>query len=72
MTLTSLVGGIVALGRGGCCRDIAGIHRRYGRMNGMVLALRMVGETANRWACGPDCHLTRARNRAPQPQWMPA
>ena len=46
---SALAGGIVVLGRDGCCRDVAGIHRRYRKMNETVLALRMVGETATAW-----------------------
>lgn len=46
---SALAGGIVILGRDGCCRDIAGIHRRYRRMQETAPALRLVGETAARW-----------------------
>ena len=46
---SALAGGIVILGRDGCCRDIAGIHRRYRKMSETVSALRMVGETAAAW-----------------------
>jgi hypothetical protein len=37
------------LGRDGCCRDIAGIHRRYRKVNETLPALRLVGETASAW-----------------------
>ena len=50
MLESALAGGIVILGRDGCCRDIAGIHRRYRKMSETVSALRMVGETAAAWA----------------------
>jgi hypothetical protein len=49
MLESALAGGIVILGRDGCCRDIAGIHRRYRKMSETVSALRMVGETAAAW-----------------------
>jgi hypothetical protein len=43
---SALAGGIVLLCRDGCCRDIAGIHRRYRKLAETVPALRLVGETA--------------------------
>jgi hypothetical protein len=43
---SALARGIVLLCRDGCCRDIAGIHRRYRTVNETVPALRLVGETA--------------------------
>lgn len=46
---SALAGGVVILGRDGCCRDIAGIHRRYRKMQETVPALRLVGEAAARW-----------------------
>ena len=46
---SALAGGIVILGRDGCCRDVAGIHRRYRKMSETISALRMVGETAAAW-----------------------
>jgi hypothetical protein len=46
---SALAGGIVLLGRDGCCRDIAGIHRRYRKVSETVTALRLVGETASAW-----------------------
>jgi hypothetical protein len=46
---SALAGGIVLLGRDGCCRDIAGIHRRYRKVNETVPVLRMIGETAAAW-----------------------
>ncbi len=49
MLESALAGGIVILGRDGCCRDIAGIHRRYRKMSETISALRMVGETAAAW-----------------------
>jgi len=49
MLESALAGGIVILARDGCCRDIAGIHRRYRKMNETVSALRMVAETTAAW-----------------------
>jgi hypothetical protein len=46
---SALSGGVVLPGRDGCCRDIAGIHRRYRKVNETIPVLRMVGETAAEW-----------------------
>ena len=46
---SALAGGVVLLGRDGCCRDIAGIHRRYRKVNETEPVLRMIGETAAEW-----------------------
>ena len=46
---SALAGGLVLLGRDGCCRDIAGIHRRYRKVNETLPALALVGETAAAW-----------------------
>ncbi len=46
---SALAGGIVIPGRDGCCRDIAGIHRRYRKMQETAPALRLIGETARQW-----------------------
>lgn len=43
---SALSGGIVLLCRDGCCRDIAGIHKRYRKVNETIPALRLVGEVA--------------------------
>jgi hypothetical protein len=44
---SALAGGLVLLGRDGCCRDIAGIHRRYRKVNETIPALRLVGEATS-------------------------
>lgn len=49
MLESALAGGIVILSRDGCCRDIAGIHRRYRKMSETISALNLVGETATAW-----------------------
>jgi hypothetical protein len=46
---SALAGGLVILGRDGCCRDIAGIHRRYRKVNETLPTLRLVGEAASAW-----------------------
>src|SRR5208283_2175020 len=46
---SALAGGIVLLCRDGCCRDIAGIHRRYRKVTETIPVLRMVGEVARTW-----------------------
>jgi hypothetical protein len=50
---SALAGGIVLPGRDGCCRDIAGIHKRYRKVNETIPALRLVGEAAS--ALGVSC-----------------
>ena len=45
----ALAGGVVLLGRDGCCRDIAGIHRRYRKVSETEPVLRMIGATAVNW-----------------------
>jgi len=52
---SALAGGIVLLCRDGCCRDIAGIHRRYRKVNETLPVLRMVGEAALAWGVS-NCH----------------
>ena len=42
---SALSGGVVLLCRDGCCRDIAGIHRRYRKISETIPALQLVGET---------------------------
>lgn len=46
---SALSGGVVLLSRDGCCRDIAGIHRRYHKVNETIPALHLVAETAADW-----------------------
>ena len=50
---TALSGGVVLIGRDSCCRDIAGIHRRYRKVNETIPALRLVGETVSALGAGP-------------------
>lgn len=46
---SALAGGVILLCRDGCCRDIAGIHRRYRRVDETIPALQLVGETVTAW-----------------------
>jgi hypothetical protein len=46
---SALAGGVVLLGRDGCCRDIVGIHRRYRKVNETAPVLRLIGETVASW-----------------------
>jgi hypothetical protein len=46
---SALAGGIVLLGRDGCCRDIAGIHRRHRKTEETIPVLRLVGEVTAAW-----------------------
>ncbi|HEV2320283.1 MAG TPA: DUF434 domain-containing protein [Verrucomicrobiae bacterium] len=41
---SALAGAVVLPGRDGCYRDIAGMHRRYRRVNETLPALRIVGD----------------------------
>jgi hypothetical protein len=45
----ALAGGIVLLGRDGCCRDVAGIHRRYRKVQETIPALQLIGELTADW-----------------------
>lgn len=42
---SALSGGLVLICRDECCRDIAGIHRRYRKVSETVPALQIVGDT---------------------------
>jgi len=46
---SALAGGIVLLGRDGCCRDIAGIHRRYRKVDETMPVLRLIGEAVSEY-----------------------
>ena len=40
---------MVLIGRDGCCRDIAGLHRNYRKVEETRLALQLVGELTALW-----------------------
>ncbi len=46
----ALGGGVVLLGRDGCCRDVLGIHGSYHRVQETAPALQLIGERMR--ACG--------------------
>jgi hypothetical protein len=46
---SALAGGVVLMGRDGCCRDIAGIHRRYRKVKETAVVLHLIGETVAGW-----------------------
>lgn len=46
---SALSGGVVLIGRDGCCRDIAGIHRRYRKVSETLPGLRLIGEATSAW-----------------------
>ncbi len=46
---SALGGGIILVGRDGCCRDVAGVHRRYRKVEETVPALRLLGDAAREW-----------------------
>jgi hypothetical protein len=45
----ALSGGVVLLGRDGCFRDIAGVHRQYRRVEETMPALQLIGELTSGW-----------------------
>jgi len=46
---TALGGGIVLIGRDGCCRDVAGVYSHYHKVMETVLALQAIGRMAAQW-----------------------
>lgn len=46
---SALAGGVVLLGKDGCYRDIAGIHRRYRKVEETTPVLRLIAEAAAEW-----------------------
>jgi hypothetical protein len=44
---TALGGGVILIGRDGCCRDVAGVYARYHRVVETAPALRVIGEAAS-------------------------
>lgn len=45
----ALGGGVVLIGRDGCCRDVLGIHGSYHRVQETAPALQLIGEFTQRW-----------------------
>ena len=52
---TALGGGVILIGRNGCCRDVAGIYSHYHKVAETVPALRAIGQLASQWAV-TKCH----------------
>jgi hypothetical protein len=49
MLESALAGGIILVGRDGCCRDVAGVHRRYRKVEETAPALQLLGEVILGW-----------------------
>ena len=52
---SALGGGVILIGRDGCCRDVAGVYARYRKVEETVPALRAIGQMTAAWAVG-QCH----------------
>ncbi len=46
---TALGGGVILIGRDGCCRDVAGVYSHYHKVEETVPALRAIGRMAAGW-----------------------
>jgi hypothetical protein len=46
----ALGGGVILIGRDGCCRDVAGVYSRYYKVEETIPALRAIGQFASQWA----------------------
>ena len=51
----ALAGGVILLGCDGCCRDLAGVHGRYRKLDETIPALRLVGNLTAEWAVRRCC-----------------
>jgi hypothetical protein len=47
---TALGGGVILIGRDGCCRDVAGVYSRYRKVEETLPALQAIGQMAAQWA----------------------
>jgi hypothetical protein len=52
---TALGGGVILIGRDGCCRDVAGVYARYHKVAETVPALQVIGRFASQWEV-TKCH----------------
>ncbi len=52
---TALGGGVILIGRDGCCRDVAGIYARYHKVVETIPALEAIGRSAAQLAVA-KCH----------------
>ena len=46
---TALGGGVILIGRDGCCRDVAGVYSHYHKVEETVPALQTIGQMAAEW-----------------------
>jgi hypothetical protein len=46
---SALAGGIILIGRDGCCRDVLGVHRRYRKVEETLPTLRLIGDITTKW-----------------------
>ena len=46
---TALGGGVILIGRDGCCRDVAGVYSHYHKVEETVPALTAIGRMAWQW-----------------------
>ena len=52
---TALGGGVILIGRDGCCRDVAGVYSHYHKVEETLPALHAIGRMAAQWAVS-KCH----------------
>lgn len=52
---SALGGGVILIGRDGCCRDVAGLYAHYHRVAETLPALQEVGRRACQWAVAKCC-----------------
>jgi len=52
---TALGGGVILIGRDGCCRDVAGVYSHYHQVAETVPALRAIGQCISQWEVA-KCH----------------
>ncbi len=52
---TALGGGVILIGRDGCCRDVAGVYSHYHRVSETVPALQAIGRTLSQLAVARCC-----------------
>jgi len=45
----ALGGGVILIGRDGCCRDVAGVYSHYHKVEETVPALQAIGWMATKW-----------------------
>jgi hypothetical protein len=46
---TALGGGVILIGRDGCCRDVAGVYAQYHRVAETLPALLAIGQLVSQW-----------------------